>query len=190
MICNKVIYTKCYKNSVPFLFLGRLGCFWSVLKILLLLTVFFCILKTCSCCCGRYFGMLFWDNITILRDENLLLFTFFTGKLRKNLFWTNKKFVPKFHNIIPKWCPKISSRQHEKVFNDWKKWKLEFLNILGSGLKIWYDKTVYFCFKVYKFWGQNRQKHTQINCVRQSQESRREGWTDAAIMLCKLNKNL
>ena len=37
--------------------------------------------------------MLFWDDIMIFWDENLLLFTFLTGKLRKNLFWTNKKFV-------------------------------------------------------------------------------------------------
>ena len=36
---------------------------------------------------------LFWDDITKFLDENLLLFTFLTGKLWKNLFWTNKKFV-------------------------------------------------------------------------------------------------
>ena len=41
-------------------------------------------------------------------DENLLLFTFLTGKLRKNLLWTNKKFV--HLNIITNFCPKISSK--------------------------------------------------------------------------------
>ena len=40
----------------------------------------------------------FWDNTTKLCDENLLLFTFLTGKLRKNLFWTNKKSSK---NIVP-----------------------------------------------------------------------------------------
>ena len=38
---------------------------------------------------GRHFG----DDIAIFCDENLLSFTFLTGKLRKYLFWTNKKFV-------------------------------------------------------------------------------------------------
>ena len=28
------------------------------------------------------------------------------------------------------------------------------------------------------------------SCIGYKQESRREGWTDAAIMLCKLNKSL
>ena len=35
-----------------------------------------------------YFGTLFWDDITIFWDENLL--SFLTEK--ENLFWTNKKF--------------------------------------------------------------------------------------------------
>ena len=48
---------------------------------------------TCSCRPVRYFGTLFLDDITIFWDENLLLFTFLTGKLRKNLFCTNNKFV-------------------------------------------------------------------------------------------------
>jgi len=46
-----------------------------------------------SCRPVRYFGTLFWDDITKFWDENLLLFTFLFGKLRKNLFWTIKKFV-------------------------------------------------------------------------------------------------
>ena len=38
-------------------------------------------------------------DITKFWDKNLLLFTFITGKLRKHLFWTNKKvFLPKYHN--------------------------------------------------------------------------------------------
>ena len=56
---------------------------------------------------GRNFGTLFWDDITKFWDENLLLFTFLTRKLRKSLLWTNKKFVylniiTNFCNIIPK----------------------------------------------------------------------------------------
>ena len=50
----------------------------------------------------------------VILDENLLLFTFLTGKLRKNLFWTNKKFV--YLNITTNFRPKISSRRHVKVF--------------------------------------------------------------------------
>ena len=47
--------------------------------------------ETFSCRPVRYFGTLFWDDFTKFWDENLLLFTFLTGKLRKkNLFWTNK----------------------------------------------------------------------------------------------------
>ena len=41
------------------------------------------LLTTCSCCPVRYFGTLFWDDITKFWDENLLSFTFLTGKLRK-----------------------------------------------------------------------------------------------------------
>ena len=39
--------------------------------------------ETFSCRPARYFGTLFWDDITLFWDENLLLFTFLTGKLRK-----------------------------------------------------------------------------------------------------------
>ena len=46
--------------------------------------------------------MLFWDDITIFWDENLVLFAFSTGRLGKNLFWTNKKFV--YLNIITNFC--------------------------------------------------------------------------------------
>ena len=55
----------------------------------------------------RYFGTLFWDEITKFWDENLLLFTDLIEKLRKNLFWTNKKFV--YLNIITNFCPKVTS---------------------------------------------------------------------------------
>ena len=53
----------------------------------------YALLKTCSCRPVHYFGMLFWDDLTIFWDENLLFFTFLGGKLRKNLFWINRKFV-------------------------------------------------------------------------------------------------
>ena len=39
--------------------------------------------ETCSCRPVHYFGTLLWDDIMIFWDENLLLFTFLTGKLRK-----------------------------------------------------------------------------------------------------------
>ena len=45
--------------------------------------------KTCSCLFLRYFCKLFWDNITIIWDENIVNFF----DLKKDLFWTNKKFV-------------------------------------------------------------------------------------------------
>ena len=53
---------------------------------------------------GWYFRTLFWDDITIFSDENLLWFLI---ERKKKLFWTNKKFVylifiPKYRNIIPK----------------------------------------------------------------------------------------
>ena len=66
-------------------------------------------LETCSCRPVRYFGTLFWDDITKFWDENLLLFTFLTGKLRKNLFWTNKKFVSQ--NIV------ISSQNNVRKYH-------------------------------------------------------------------------
>ena len=50
---------------------------------------------------------LFWDDITKFWDENVLLFTFLTGKLRKKKSWTNKKFV--YLNIITNFRPKITS---------------------------------------------------------------------------------
>ena len=51
------------------------------------------------------FRTLIWDDVTKIWDENLL-FTFLTGKLRKNLFWTKKKFVylniiTNFRDIVP-----------------------------------------------------------------------------------------
>ena len=42
--------------------------------------------KTCSCYLVRYFWTLFWVDITKILDENLSIFTFLIGKLRKNLF--------------------------------------------------------------------------------------------------------
>ena len=52
--------------------------------------------------------------LTFLIFQKLFVeFSFSTGKLRKNLFGTNKKFV--YLNIITNFRPKISSRRHEKV---------------------------------------------------------------------------
>ena len=46
---------------------------------------------------------LFMSSCTLFWDENLSLFTFLTGKLRKTLFWTNKKFVYLLYQIfVPK----------------------------------------------------------------------------------------
>ena len=73
---------------------------------------YYCCLETCSCCPVRYFGTLFWDDIANFWDENSLLFTFLTGKLWKNLFWTNRKFIYLLSEQI---LSKILSRQHEKV---------------------------------------------------------------------------
>ena len=57
------------------------------------------------------------SSSTLFWDENLLLFTFLTGKLRKSLFWANKKSVHLLSQqiFVPKYLPKISSRQHQKV---------------------------------------------------------------------------
>ena len=49
--------------------------------------------KIFSCRLVRYFGTLFWDELPYFGTKNLLLFTFLTGKLRRNQFLTNKKFV-------------------------------------------------------------------------------------------------
>ena len=73
--------------------------------------------ETCSCRPVCYFEKLFWDDITKFWDENLL-FTFLTGKLRKNLFWTNKNFVYLliYHNKyssqsnVPKYRPNDMKR--------------------------------------------------------------------------------
>ena len=48
-----------------------------------------CRYKTCSCPLVRYFWTLFWDDITIIWDENIVYFY----NREKKLFWTNKKFV-------------------------------------------------------------------------------------------------
>ena len=77
------------------------------------------------------------DDVMKIWDDNLLLFTFLTRKLRKNLFWTNKKFV--YLNIITNFCPKITSENIVpttwKGFYSCKYWKtvlyrpcLEFRN--------------------------------------------------------------
>ena len=63
---------------------------------------------------------LFCDDMTKFLDENLLLFTFLTGKLRKNLFGTNKKFV--YLNIITNFCPKLTSKNI--VLTKWKGFKI------------------------------------------------------------------
>ena len=39
--------------------------------------------KTFSCRPVCYFGTLFWDDIILFWDENLLLFTFFKGQPEK-----------------------------------------------------------------------------------------------------------
>ena len=72
--------------------------------------------KTCSCRTVHYFGTLFWYDITKFWDENLSLFTFLTGKLRKIMFWTDQKFINL--NIITNFCPKIMSEN--MVHTTWK----------------------------------------------------------------------
>jgi hypothetical protein len=59
---------------------------------------------------------LFWDDITKFWNENLLLFTFLTGKLRKNLFGTNKKFV--YLNVMTNFRPITTSENI--VSTTWK----------------------------------------------------------------------
>ena len=68
------------------------------------------------CCPVRYFWTLFWDDITKIWEENLLIFTFLSEKLRKNLFWTNKKFV--YLNIITNFCPKIHCKYIHWKYNE------------------------------------------------------------------------
>ena len=63
-----------------------------------------------------YFGTLNWTDITKIWDEKLLLFTFLTGKLRKILFWTNKKFVYLLSQQI--FVPKITSENI--ILTTWK----------------------------------------------------------------------
>ena len=41
--------------------------------------------ETCSCRAIHYFETLFWDDITKFWDENSLLFSLLTGKVRKHL---------------------------------------------------------------------------------------------------------
>ena len=89
--------------------------------------------QTCSCRTVCYFVTLFWDDITKFWDENLLLFTFSTGKLRKNLFWTNKKFV--YLNIITNFHPKITYKNIVPM--TWKRFSVcKFLQIIC--LQSWY----------------------------------------------------
>ena len=83
--------------------------------------------KTCSSCPVRYLETLFWDDITKFWDENLLLLTFLTEKLRKKtLFWINKKFV--YLNIITNFCPKITSQNNDPT--TWKAIMMMFSNSL------------------------------------------------------------
>ena len=63
---------------------------------------------------------LFWDIILgwyhkILGWKFIIIY-FLTGRLRKNLFWTNKKFV--YLNIITIFCPKLTSENI--VLTTWK----------------------------------------------------------------------
>ena len=69
----------------------------------------------CSCRPVRYFGIFFQDDITKFWDENLLLFTFSTGKLRKNLFWNNNQFV--HLNFITNFRPKKESEYIVRIFS-------------------------------------------------------------------------
>ena len=50
------------------------------------------IYKTFSC------HSVFWDDITKFWDENLLIFTFLTGKLRKKTCFGPIRSSPKYHN--------------------------------------------------------------------------------------------
>ena len=61
------------------------------------------------------FCTLFWDDITIIWDK--ILFSFLTEK--KNLFWTNKKFVYilNFHQQnYDDTNQKYSTKGHEQVY--------------------------------------------------------------------------
>ena len=73
---------------------------------------------------GWYYDILktweFWD-------ETLLLFTFLTGKLRKNLFWTNKKFVyTYYHNKF------LSKNNAQKYYLDDMKRFYDFFPLAKS----------------------------------------------------------
>ena len=61
--------------------------------------------KTCSCPFVRYFRTLFWDDIIIIWDENIVYFF----NWEKNMFGTNKKFVYLiFINKLSWYHPKIT----------------------------------------------------------------------------------
>ena len=67
-------------------------------------TLYIRTVKTCSCPFVRYFRTLFWDDITIIWDENIVYFF----NWEKTLFWTNTKFVYViFINKLPWYHPKI-----------------------------------------------------------------------------------
>ena len=82
---------------------------------------------------------LFWDDSIKIWDENLLLFTFLTGKLSKNLFWTNKNqevYLPNYHN---KFSSKINVQKYRpdddmKRFKDFKTRSLHLI----LGIKFWF----------------------------------------------------
>ena len=76
-----------------------------------------------SCSPGWYFGTLFWDDITMFWDENLLC-TYFLFQLRK-IYYHNKfssqNIVTSSQNNIPKYHP----GRHEKDFRVCKKHYVE-----------------------------------------------------------------
>ena len=60
-------------------------------------------LKTCLCHPLHYFGTLFWDDITIFWDDNLLLFTFLNWQTEKKPV-LDQVCLPIFITIF---CPKM-----------------------------------------------------------------------------------
>ena len=77
-----------------------------------------CLHKTCSCPLVWYFGTLFWDDITLFWDENLLLFTFLTGKLRKkNSFGPIKSLFTYYHNKFLSQNIVISSQNNVQKYH-------------------------------------------------------------------------
>ena len=76
-------------------------------------------LKTCSCPFVQYFCTLFWDDTTIIWDENIVYFF----NLEKNLFWTNKNIcLLNFHQQIIV----ISSQNYVQKYRTYKRTWISF----------------------------------------------------------------